>query len=87
MRDAACESWPPCVQTARTRWAVMSCSDHHHNPWNVVNTTTNAKLIAKAATPCLRYPDKIAWCAHVTDVPDDINIVMLGNRISQGVTA
>ena len=44
-------------------------------------------MIAKAAIPCSRNHAKIAWCAHMTDAPDDINMVMSENGISQGMRA
>ena len=50
---------------------------------NLVNITANAMVIGNAAISRFRYPAKIAWCAHVTDAPDDNKIIVLRNGISQ----
>jgi len=49
-----------------------------------VKTKAKATVTKSATIACLRYPAKIAWCAQVTDAPEDRRITVLRNGISQG---
>ena len=49
-----------------------------------MKNTAKAMVRIKAYMPCCLFPTTIAWCAHVTEAPDERRITVFKKGISHG---